>query len=208
VRLRVSDTGSGMSKDTVERAFEPFFTTKPKGKGTGLGLATIYGIVNQAGGQVRIHSTLGVGTTITVMLPVTEDDAVAGEAVEVLAEDGRGETILVVEDEPSLRALTARILVAHNYDPITASDGREALDRAAGKEIDLLLTDVVMPHILGHDLADRLGRTRDGLRVIYLSGYADTVLTDSKTLPANVTLLTKPVPERLLLSTIRRVLDA
>jgi CheY-like chemotaxis protein len=200
-----------MSKDTVERAFEPFFTTKPKGKGTGLGLATIYGIVTQAGGQVKIHSTLGVGTTITVLLPVTEERAAGVAPVEAPVEGGRGETVLLVEDEPSLRALTARILAAHNYQPITASDGRDALERAAqdpDREIHLLLTDVVLPHMLGHDLAGQLVKTRDALRVIYLSGYAETVLADSKTLPANVTLLTKPVPERLLLTTIRSVLDA
>jgi signal transduction histidine kinase/ActR/RegA family two-component response regulator len=211
VRLRVSDTGTGMSRATVERAFEPFFTTKPKGQGTGLGLATIYGIITEAGGQVQIYSEPGVGTTITALLPATADAVVAGGTTAVApAQAGRGETILVVEDEESLRALTQRILVRNGYRVLTAADGPAALARAADHPgpIDLLLTDVVMPRMLGHDLAREVLETRPEVRVIYMSGYAETVLTVHKTLPPGVTLLSKPVSESALLSTVRQMLDS
>ncbi len=211
VRLRVSDTGTGMSRATVERAFEPFFTTKPKGQGTGLGLATIYGIITEAGGQVQIYSEPGVGTTITALLPATADTAVVdGATVVTPAQAGRGETILVVEDEDSLRALTQRILTRNGYQVLTAADGPAALARAADHPgpIDLLLTDVVMPRMLGHELAHQVLETRPGVRVIYMSGYAETVLTVHKTLPPGVTLLSKPVSESALLGTVRQALDS
>jgi PAS domain S-box-containing protein len=210
VRLRVTDTGTGMSRDTVEHAFEPFFTTKPKGKGTGLGLATIYGIVRQAGGQIEIGSEPGVGTTVTALLPATDLAAEPADPVESTAPEGHGEMILVVEDEASLRALTERLLRRHNYRVLTAADGAEALgltEQHRG-EIRLLLTDVVMPNMAGHELARRMQQTQPDLPVVYLSGYAEPFLTTHKTLPPGVTLLTKPVAQSLLLTTVRRVLDA
>jgi CheY-like chemotaxis protein len=209
VRLRVSDTGTGMSPDTVERAFEPFFTTKPKGQGTGLGLATIYGIITQAGGHAQIYSEPSVGTTVTVLLPATGDTTDAKTAATVPPAAGRGETVLLVEDEDNLRALTERILTRHNYKVITAANGVEALTVAQHHPgtIDLLLTDVVMPQMPGHDLARRLLASRPDLRVIYMSGYAEPLLTTQKTLPAEVGLLSKPIPEALLLTTIRGTLD-
>jgi PAS domain S-box-containing protein len=210
VRMRVSDTGAGMSQDTIDRAFEPFFTTKPKGQGTGLGLATIHGIVTQAGGHVQIYSELGVGTSITVLFPVTEDTAIEPAAAPLASDhSGRGETILLVEDEDSLRALTARILAGNGYKVIAAADGCEAIgiaERHFGG-LDLLLTDVVMPKMLGHELAKRLQEVQPGLRVIYLSGYARPVLSSHKTLPPGVTLLSKPVSQALLFATIRQILD-
>jgi PAS domain S-box-containing protein len=209
VRLRVTDTGTGMSPDTLEHAFEPFFTTKPKGKGTGLGLATIYGIVRQAGGRVEIESQPGVGTTVTAYLPATTVSAPNAEAADATTPDGRGELVLVVEDEPSLRAITERILSRHNYRVVTAADGAEALAQARrhADDIQLLLTDVVMPNMPGHELARRLRMERPGLPVIYQSGYAEPFLTTQKTLPEGVTLLTKPVPKALLLATVREALD-
>jgi len=209
VRLRVTDTGSGMSKATVEHAFEPFFTTKPKGKGTGLGLATIYGIVRQANGHVEIESEPGVGTTVIVLLPATDAVAEDARASDTTSPHGHGETVLLVEDEASLRTLTERILTRHNYHVIAAGEGREALEAAGrhGGDINLLLTDVVMPNMPGHELAERLRATRPGLPVIYLSGYAQPFLSAEKTLPDGVTLLTKPVLESVLLTAIRRTLD-
>jgi signal transduction histidine kinase len=210
VRLRVTDTGSGMSRDTVEHAFEPFFTTKPKGKGTGLGLATIYGIVRQAGGQVEIESEPGIGTTVTALLPATDLAAEPAGPVDSTSPRGNGEMILVVEDEASLRALTERVLVRHNYRVVAAADGAEALELAERHhgEIQLLLTDVVMPNMPGHELARQMLQAQPGLRVVYLSGYAEPFLTAQKTLPPGVVLLTKPVAQSLLLTTVRRILDA
>ncbi|MGC9665944.1 ATP-binding protein [Planosporangium sp. 12N6] len=208
-RLRISDTGTGMSPDTVERAFEPFFTTKPKGQGTGLGLATIYGIVTQAGGHVQIYSEPGVGTTVTVLLPGTGDRTTAEPAAAAVAQTGRGETVLLVEDEDNLRTLTERILRRHNYRVVAAANGPEAIEAARHHvgRIDLLLTDVVMPQMAGHDLARQLQVDHPDLRVVYMSGYAEPLLTTQKTLPAEVSLLSKPIPEVVLLATVRRALD-
>jgi CheY-like chemotaxis protein len=204
VRLRVSDTGTGMSRDTIERAFEPFFTTKPKGQGTGLGLATIWGIVTKAGGSAQIYSELGTGTTITVLLPAT-DEVPAAETAELSApEPGNGQTILLVEDEESLRLVTARILDRAGYRVVAAAHGPEALD--VSDPIDLLLTDVVMPHMPGTELAQQFLERHPGLPVIYLSGYAEPILAARNTLPAGVNLLTKPVPEDVLLRAVAAAL--
>ena len=215
MRLRVTDTGTGMSQATMDRAFEPFFTTKPKGQGTGLGLATIYGIVVQAGGHVQISSEPGAGTTFTALFPATHETAGAAEQHPAdYAGTGFGarvhETILLAEDEDSLRMLTQRILTRHGYTVIAACNGVEAVD-AAGRHpggIDLLLTDVVMPRMNGHDLAIRLQATRPTLPVVYMSGYAEPLLAARTTLPAGVTLLSKPATEEHILAAIRRTLDA
>src|SRR5262249_21978009 len=207
-RLRVADTGTGMSKDTVDRAFEPFFTTKPKGQGTGLGLATIYGIVTSAGGDVQIDSEVGRGTTITVLLPHTDRPLTAEQAAPVAVRRGHGETILFVEDEPSLRAVNERILSGGGYRVLVAEDGRAALDVAAlGEPIDLLVTDVMMPHLSGPQLAEKLRETRPDLPVIYLSGYAEPILNMRNSLPERTTLVTNPVAADQLLDRVRDALD-
>jgi len=205
VRLRVSDTGTGMSRDTIERAFEPFFTTKPKGQGTGLGLATIWGIVSKAGGYAQIYSELGTGTTITVLLPVTNEAPAPAEVQLAPPQPGNGQTILLVEDEESLRLVTARILDRAGYRVVVAAHGPEALD--VQDAVDLLLTDVVMPHMPGTELAARLLERHPGLPVIYLSGYAEPILAARNTLPSDVTLLTKPVPEGALLRAVAAALN-
>jgi PAS domain S-box-containing protein len=214
MRLSVTDTGTGMSQSTIDRAFEPFFTTKPKGHGTGLGLATIYGIVTQAGGYAQINSEPGVGTTFAALFPVTSEAAAEGTAP--AATDARGRhsredtTILLAEDEDSLRQLTQRILTRHGYTVIAASSGPEALDlaRRHNGRIDLLLTDVIMPQMSGHELAIRLHATDPALPVIYVSGYAEPLLAARGNLPSGVTLLSKPASEDEVLATIRRALDA
>jgi PAS domain S-box-containing protein len=214
LRLRVTDTGAGMSQATIDRAFEPFFTTKPKGQGTGLGLATIYGIVTQAGGHAQIQSEPGAGTTFTALFPVTQEAAETAVAPAPDTDNAQyqarnRETILLAEDEESLRLLTERILTDHGYTVITASSGLEAVELAERHDghIDLLLTDVVMPHMNGHDLATHLQTARPKLPVIYMSGYAEPLLASRSTLPAGVTLLSKPVTEQQIFAAIHRALD-
>lgn len=210
VRLRVSDTGAGMDKKTLEHAFEPFFTTKPRGQGTGLGLATIYGIVTQAGGSIEVYSEPGLGTRVSVLLPAT-DQAVTAEAVTEDAPHARAsETVLVVEDSDDLREIVDRILTQSGYQVMVAADGAEALEKSrnfAG-HIDLLLTDVVMPHMQGNELAPRLVEARPDLRVLYMSGFAQPALAANGKLQHGVTLLDKPVNEPTLLARVREVLEA
>jgi PAS domain S-box-containing protein len=210
VRLRVSDTGTGMERFVLERAFEPFFTTKRNGEGTGLGLATVYGIVKQAGGDVEIHSELGLGTTISVLLPVTEEPTTAA-AKPIETDHARGgESVLVVEEGAATRELTRRILARHGYRVIVAGSGAEALREAERQEgpIDLLLTDVVMPQMLGKALAERVAAIRPGIRILYMSGYARPILASKGTLEEGVTLLEKPFSGPLLTAKVREVLDA
>jgi two-component system cell cycle sensor histidine kinase/response regulator CckA len=193
VRLRVSDTGTGMPKEVIDKAFEPFFTTKPGGQGTGLGLATVYGIITQAGGTVQIYSEPGVGTTFTILLPATDAEAHQGgpeQSVAGLA--GHGATVLVVEDESALREVTCRILRRGGYTVLAADGGDEALRLAATHSVDVLLTDVIMPNMLGRDLAEAVRSRWPGTRVLFMSGYAQPVLTTHGTLSADVHLLEKP----------------
>ena len=214
MRLRVTDTGVGMSQATIDRAFEPFFTTKPKGQGTGLGLATIYGIITQAGGSAQITSDPGHGTTFTATFPVT-DDAEPSDSTQPVGGAQpqptvrQGETILLAEDEDSLRLLTQRILTRHGFTVLAATNGVDAIRLADAHQgdIDLLLTDVIMPQMNGHDLANHLQKARPGIAVIYVSGYAEPMLAERSTLPAGVTLLSKPVSESEVIAAIRRALD-
>lgn|GEM_PF-1647452 len=209
-QLRVSDTGIGMDRATAERVFEPFFTTKPKGRGTGLGLATVYGIVTQAGGSIEIYSERGMGTTITVLLPITEEVAQPDLAPVVLGAGhrGHGETILLVEDEESLRQLTSRILMRNGYRVCAASNGAEAVVKAGdpAQPIDLLLTDVIMPQMLGHEVAARVGAIRPGVPALYMSGYAQPML-DTHGLPASCfDIVEKPFTETALLIRVRKAI--
>jgi PAS domain S-box-containing protein len=207
MRLRVSDTGAGMSQATLDRAFEPFFTTKPTGQGTGLGLATIYGIITQAGGHAQIYSELGHGTTFTGYLPVTEEPAGDDTEPTMSHLGGSGQTILLVEDNDSLRVLTERVLQRNGYTVVSASTAAEAQRIAAGShDIDLLLTDVVMPDMHGPALASAIQRDHPGMPVVYMSGYAESILAARSALPDGVVLLHKPVSAHQLLSTIPRVM--
>jgi CheY-like chemotaxis protein len=207
VRLRMSDTGAGMPKEVVDKAFDPFFTTKPAGQGTGLGLATVYGIITQSGGTVQIYSEAGLGTTITVLLPTTDATVVATDSTAPSsAVNGGGATVLLVEDEDALREVTARILRRSGYRVITATDGNDALATAQAYDghIEILLTDVIMPGMLGKDLADTIVTTRPDIAVVFMSGYAQPVLTSHGTLAPGVHLIEKPFTRETLLAAIQR----
>ena len=208
-RLRVSDTGTGMPPEVLARVFEPFFTTKPAGKGTGLGLATFYGIITGAGGYPQIYSEPGFGTTITGLLPATGEKAARSEAPPAETPRGRGETILLVEDETSLRELASRILTENGYQVRAALTAAEAPSIAAdtGYPIDLLLTDVVMPEMLGNEVARRVHAVRPALPVLYMSGYAQPILDTHGAFAKQIDLLEKPFTEATLLTRVRRAID-
>jgi hypothetical protein len=211
VRLRVSDTGTGMDQATIERVFEPFFTTKSKGHGTGLGLATVYGIITQAGGTIQIYSEPGFGTTITALFPATTDTAAPRPAVPPPSpgeQQGNGETILLLEDEESLRGLANRILTGHGYGVVQAATGSHAVQHAANpaNTVDLLLTDIVMPGMLGTDVAERVHHHRPGLPVVYMSGYAQPILDTHGATGPDMDILEKPFTETTLLARIHRAL--
>jgi PAS domain S-box-containing protein len=207
VQLRVSDNGCGMESYVLEHVFEPFFTTKPQGEGTGLGLPMVFGIVMQNGGDIQLYSEPGFGTTCRVLLPSTDRVAsVARAAAEPLSLGG-SETVLVVEDEDALREVARRILERNGYAVLTSSGGQEAIalaERHRGA-IDLLLTDVIMPKMLGKEVAARIGEIRPGTPVLYMSGYARPVL--GSTLGEEIELIEKPFSEQLLLSKVRTLLD-
>lgn len=207
--LRVVDSGTGMSEGVLAHLYEPFFTTKEHGRGTGLGLSTVYGIVSQSAGHITVTSTEGVGTTFTVYLPRVneterEADATTGPAV---ASSGH-ETILFVEDDPAVRTLVVRVLEAHGYHVLAAADAKDALATAAAYsgDVHLLVTDVVMPGWNGRELADRLSQARPGMRVLYLSGYADDALLRRGVTARHTWLLQKPFDTAALLGKIQEAL--
>jgi two-component system cell cycle sensor histidine kinase/response regulator CckA len=209
VRLRVSDTGTGMPPEVAEHAFEPFFTTKSKGAGTGLGLATVFGILSQADGHIQIYSEHHNGTTISVTLPVTDETPAPVAYPTPYQRTPTGETVLVVEDEEALREVTRRIFTRNGYHVVTAADGPEALDiaRHHDGEIHLLVTDVVMPHMLGKEVADRMKAIKPEVEVLYMSGYARPVLASQGRLDAGVALVEKPFSETDLLRTAGQLLN-
>jgi two-component system, cell cycle sensor histidine kinase and response regulator CckA len=208
VSLVVSDTGIGMTDDVKDRIFEPFFTTKEPGKGTGLGLSTVYGIVNQSGGAITFDSTLGHGTSFTITLPAAEMVAVSDASVVEEVELARGtETILIVEDAEDVRILARRTLEERGYTVLVARNAEEALEIANAREIDVLLTDIVMPRTSGPQLVAKYVETRPAPLVIYMSGYADDALAQYELDPAAV-FLRKPFTPTILARTVREALDA
>ena len=208
VELSVSDTGPGLSDEARAHLFEPFFTTKGRDKGTGLGLATCFGIVTQAGGEIVVESTPGHGATFTVRLPRVHDVAVAEVVEAVRPRITAHETILLVEDEASVAALAATALTRQGYALLRARDGVEAIEVAAAHHgtIDLLLTDLVMPRMGGVDLAATLGPLRPGLRILFMSGYAADTFETGRELPPGIPLLAKPFSVAALCDAVRRVL--
>ncbi|HEV7204199.1 MAG TPA: ATP-binding protein [Jatrophihabitans sp.] len=201
-QISVRDTGEGMAPEVVAHAFEPFFTTKERGRGTGLGLAMVYGIVNQHHGQVTIDSAPGRGTQVDVWLPAA-GSAVPAPEPEPDRPPGGTERVLVVEDKDALRRGTARLLTECGYDVLMACDGVEALEviEREGDTIDVVLTDVVMPRMRGDELADRLRARPQRIPVIFMTGY------DSKSGPLDGRVLAKPVAEDEMLHAIREALD-
>jgi two-component system, cell cycle sensor histidine kinase and response regulator CckA len=202
--LEVRDNGAGMSRDVLARVFEPFFTTKEPGRGTGLGLATVYGIVRQHSGSIDIESAVGRGTTVTVRLPVaaagTEPAIEEAESVT----SGAGGLVLVVEDEAQVREVAERFLRGAGYDVLTAPDAETALaSLTRNGPVDLVLTDSAMPGMRGEDLAAEISRAQPGLPVILMSGYTDPARPASRAVTASIQ---KPFTMPALLAEVRRAL--
>ena len=210
IRLVLSDTGVGMSQAVIERAFDPFFSTRAVGEGSGLGLATVFGITTQAGGQVELASEPGHGTTVTVLLPASEAPLAAANPPPAAASvpAGGARTILIVEDELALLQITARILTSAGYLVFSASRSEDALALAQGSEqpIDLLLTDVVMPELLGPQLAEQLTAARPSMKVLFMSGFA-RLPHEQTTEPLQGPLLQKPFTSATLLTGIAQALQ-
>ena len=209
VTIKVSDTGAGIPKDVLDRVFEPFFSTKPKGEGTGLGLATVYGIITQAGGHVQIYSEPGIGTILTALLPVTDQAASTPAPPSAKPQRGHGQTILVVEDEDAMREVTRRILDRNGYHVVAAASGRQALEILARQlaHIDVLLTDVIMPHMQGKELADKVCILQPAAQVVFMSGYTQGLLGAQGVLEPGVHLIEKPFSETILLTKLHEILS-
>jgi len=210
VMLAVSDTGVGMDKETVAHIFEPFFTTKESGRGTGLGLSTVYGIVKQSGGYIWVYSEPSKGSTFKVYLPRVDDqpEDILG-VPSAAAKHAAKETILVVEDEEAVRELILTVLREKGYQVLTSRDPRQAEQVAAQfpGEIHLLLTDMVMPGISGRELAARVQARRSDIRVLYMSGYTDNVVTAGGMLEKGLAFLQKPFSPATLAQKVREVLQ-
>jgi CheY-like chemotaxis protein len=206
VLLAVSDTGAGMSEEVQRHLFEPFFTTKSPGAGTGLGLATVFGVVKQSGGSIYVYSEEGRGTTFKIYLPAT-----AGEIEAAAAPDGaavRGtETIMVVEDDEGVRDLVRIMLETKGYN-VLAVAGAEEAERLCTDEVDLLLTDVVMPEVNGRALAERLSLTSPSMRILFMSGYSDEAVYRHGEISPNAAFIEKPFTDRTLARKVRDVLDS
>jgi CheY-like chemotaxis protein len=209
VMLAVSDTGTGINRETLARIFEPFFTTKESGKGTGLGLSTVFGVVQQSGGSVWVYSEVGKGTTFKVYLPrVDAAVEVAGETVPPTTLRG-SETILLVEDDDQVRVVAGGILRRNGYHVIDARNAGEALlhSEKHPSTIHLLLSDVVMPQMSGPELAKRLASARPGMRVLCMSGYTDDSIVRHGVLEAHIAYLQKPITPEALTTRVREILD-
>jgi PAS domain S-box-containing protein len=209
VLLAVSDTGTGMDAETQAHIFEPFFTTKEQGKGTGLGLATVYGVVKQSGGFIWVYSELGRGTTFKIYLPRVDEAAASIPVVHIPSSLARGtETVLLAEDEQDVREVAREFLESAGYTVLEAAGGAEALEVSAARAgpIDLLITDMVMPGISGQELARKMRALREGIRVIYMSGYSEHAAGEAAKCDAAAMVLTKPFSRAVLLRTVRDIL--
>ena len=206
--LAVSDTGHGIDDETLARVFEPFFTTKEMGKGTGLGLSTVYGIVRQSGGSMWVYSEVGRGTTFKVYLPrVDEAEEECAAASETSALPAGAEKILLVEDDEMVRLVAREIISSGGYTVLEADRASDALRHCAeNADIALLLTDVVMPQLNGKELAERLTTLLPGMRVLFMSGYTETVVHEG-VLDRGLNFIQKPFTSYSLLRKLREVLD-
>jgi CheY-like chemotaxis protein len=207
VCIAVSDTGHGMTKEVQAHIFEPFFTTKEPGKGTGLGLATVYGIVKQSEGFIYVYSEPGHGTAFKIYLPAVEGEI--EKAAELPPARRGSETILLVEDEEGLRELIAELLAENGYQVLVAEGPTKAIETAErhGGIIHLLLTDVVMPQMNGPELARRLKERRPDVRVLYMSGYTEDAIANRGVLEPGVSLISKPFSQEALARKLRDLLD-
>ena len=211
VMMAVTDTGTGMDRATQQRLFEPFFTTKEPGRGTGLGLATVYGIVTQSRGSIWVYSELGHGSTFKVYLPVTTDEVLTTASVDTVPTSLSGtETVLVVEDQNEARSVICETLRRRGYTVIEANNGPDAIVKGRQHDvaIDVMLTDVVMPGMGGRRVAEVIRATRPNLKVVYMSGYTDSAIVDHGILEPGVTFVQKPFATDALLRKIRDILDA
>jgi signal transduction histidine kinase len=211
VALSIGDSGIGMDEQTLAHIFEPFFTTKPTGQGTGLGLATAYGIVRQSGGAITVDSKPGRGTTMKIYLPRVEAPQRKEAAKEAAAPAPRGwETVLVVEDEPRVRKLMCDVLARTGYRVIEASRGKEALDwlSAHQDDVHLAVLDVIMPEMNGPEAGMEVARLRPGVKRLFISGYADEAILHHGVLASGAEFLQKPFPPHVLVAKVREVLDA
>ncbi len=210
ILLAVSDSGCGMDKDTLGKLFEPFFTTKEAGKGTGLGLATTYGIVKQNSGFINVYSEPGQGSTFRIYLPrhITETDA-AMAVPEKKTAPGGTETILLVEDEPAILRMTRMMLERNGYTIISAATPAQALEKAENHAgpIDLLMSDVVMPEMNGRDLATRITALYPDIRLLFMSGYTANVIAHQRILDKDVAFIQKPFSMAELTEKVREVID-
>jgi two-component system cell cycle sensor histidine kinase/response regulator CckA len=206
----VSDTGVGIDEAIQSRIFEPFFTTKHTGAGRGLGLSTVYGVVEQSGGRIDVESVPGQGATFTIYFPRHWGaEPAIGTATQRMPQVGT-ETLLLVEDEAAVRSSVRRLLEWHGYTVLEARNGAEALRVYEAQEgnIDLVLTDVVMPEMGGHELVDQLRARRPDLRVLFMSGYAERAFTSNGSIPAGTGYLEKPFTVETLMLRLREVLDS
>jgi CheY-like chemotaxis protein len=207
VRVTVRDSGTGMDEFTRSHLFEPFFTTKAMDKGTGLGLATVEGIILQSGGHIDVESAPGLGTVFYIYLPAVKAQPETREAP-AAAESARGtETILLVEDQPAVRQLAALFLQAYGYRAVQASGGEEALSHCAAQPIDLLLTDVVMPQMSGTELATRVRTLQPSVKVLFMSGHSEEVLAGHTNGRSRPPLIQKPFTLQALAAKVREVLE-
>jgi two-component system cell cycle sensor histidine kinase/response regulator CckA len=212
VRIEVADTGTGMSKEIQSKIFDPFFTTKPVGQGTGLGLATVYGIVKQSGGFITVESEVGKGTRFYIYLPrrkLEASDAPVVEAAPVVARDVTGQdTILLVEDEEAVRSFAARALRMRGYNVLEAGGGEEALEivKQQGDKIDLVITDVVMPNMDGPTMVRHVKLLKPDMEVIFMSGYAEEAFRRNDQTSENIHFLPKPFGLKQLAAKVKEVL--
>jgi nitrogen-specific signal transduction histidine kinase len=209
VLLAVSDTGCGIAKEILPHIFEPFFTTKDRGRGTGLGLATCYGIVAQAGGHIYAYSEVDKGTTFKIYLPPTDRATQPLESDRIGREPEGSETLLLVEDDVRVRQMAARGLSRFGYRVLTASTAREALGvaEACSNQIALMITDVIMPEMSGRQLAERVGKLYPTMRVLFVSGYTENSVVHHGVLEPGIHFLPKPFTTRLLAQKVRNLLE-
>jgi CheY-like chemotaxis protein len=210
VLLSVTDTGCGMTKETLEHIFEPFFTTKEQGKGTGLGLSTVYGIVTQHGGMIQAYSEPGAGTRFRVYLPAAAGAVTATVRPPDTAAENGAETILLAEDDDAVRSLAQKVLQRAGYNVLVAHDGAEAIEmfEALKDEIDLAILDVIMPKVGGREAFEKIRTIRPDLPALFASGYSENAIHTNFVLHEDVALIQKPFSRTELLTAVRRALDA